>query len=224
MCEPVSLATAASLAATAIGSTMQIQGQKKAQSAQQDVANAERIRQQGFQQRQQSEVDAAIPQVSRPQVETNMAAATGQREAALREASPTQTGYLPGQGNGPQVVRDEVDRRRAEVADYTGQQAAARAKIGGWADALYGVRTNVARTAQNVQTQGGFARGSLTPMQSEMSAAGYQGEGMRTGGDLAVLAGRAIPAASSAFGANKVGGWGGIFGGSKAATSSNPLG
>ena len=199
MCEPVSLMTAASLAATAVGTGMQIRGQQQARSAQNDAVAAERIRQQGIQERQAGVTAQATEQAAPERVQQATTDATAVRDAALRAATPAQTGYMPGQSSGPQIVRDEVDRQRQVAANFTNQQGGARAALGGWADSLFGLRQGIGRAQQNLQTQAGFARGSGSVLPLEMDKAGMAGQGMRTAGDLFVTAPRLASGLSGMF-------------------------
>lgn len=208
MCEPT---TIAALAATAIGSAMQIQGQRQAQRAQQGAIEAESVRQRGYQQEAQGYVDTAREGAARPQVENATARAAGEREAANREAAAVPTamgGYLPGQTAGPQVVRDEVDRQRGIAAAFTGQQAGARANLGGWTDALMGVRTGIGRAGEGVAQAASFGRGSAGVLGNELQAASQKGALMRGLGDATVAFG---PLAATTN-------WGSVFGGAPAVT------
>lgn len=190
MCDPVSAISAAALAA---GTGAQIMGQNQARKAQRGVVAAERGRQQGYQERQAAAVDTATQGASRPAVEAATAERTAARAADLREAAPQQTGYLPGQSAGPQIVRDEVDRQRGIVSAFTNQQGDARAALGGFGDAVFRANTGIGRAAQDVGVQGGFARGSAGLLPLDLNAASYKGQGLRTAGDLLVLAGTAAP-------------------------------
>jgi hypothetical protein len=182
MCDPVTLAVSAGLAAAGTG--LQMAGQQKAVNAQRDAANAERIRQRGYQDQQAASVAQATDRAAAPRVEQDMAAETARREADLRAVSQPQTAYLPGQDSGPQIVRDEVDRNRSVASAFTNQQAGARANLGGWQDALFGVNRDLGRFGQDITTQSGFAQGSRALLPGDTDAARMRGQGLRTAGDL----------------------------------------
>jgi hypothetical protein len=214
MCEPT---TIAALAATAVGSAMQMQGQRQAQRAQRGAVEAENTRQRGYQQQAMGYVDTAREGASRPEVESATARAVDERATANRAAAAVPQamgGYLPGQAGAPQIVRDEVDRQRGIASLFAGQQADARAGLGGWSDALQGVRTGITRSGQGIAMQGSFGRGSAGVLGNELQAAGGAGAGMRALGDAVVTFG---PAAATRFGGSD--GWGRVFsrsGGTKA--------
>lgn len=208
MCEPTTLAALA-LATTAAGTGMQMHGQRQAQKAQQGAVEAETVRQRGYQQQAQGYVDTAREGAARPEVDSATARATGEREIANRAAAAVPAamgGYLPGQMAGPQIVRDEVDRQRGLASAFTSQQAGARANLGGWNDALMGVRTGIIRSGQGIAQQGSFGRGSAGVLGNELQAAGGAGAGMRMLGDAVTTFG---PMAATSFGGTN--GWGNIF-------------
>lgn len=204
MCSP---ALGVALGSAVVGSAMQMQGQRQAQAAQSRTMAAEQARQDSFAAASRDRVGTATDRVGAPATIAATEAATADRAAELRRVSTPATGqYLPGQGDAPQIVRDEIERRRAEAAGYLDQQGDARARLGGWGDALFGARQEIGRSGQDVATEAGFARGSAAVLPAELRAAQQRGQGWRTAGDLVTAGGMlGAPYASK--------GWNWAFGG-----------
>lgn len=186
MCD---VTTALMVGATALGSGLQIMGQDQAHRAQAEVARQTAQAQRGF---RNTAIDSAMrgtEVASRPAVEDGIERNRQSRVAAYAPAIAPQSGYLPGQSAGPQIVRDAIDRTRTEVAGDVGQRAGALARLGGWSDALYGVSRDIRRTGEEAPVQASFARGvgGLLPLRT--AAAGYRGSMLRTAGDLVTGAG-----------------------------------
>ena len=141
-------------------------------------------------------------------------------------ASPAATGYLPGQTNAPQVVRDAMDAERAKTAAVLGQQADALGAMRGWGDTMFGINRTVAQTGESVARQADAARGNArvaaAGAESDARNAAYQqavdnyrmglatqtGAGLRAVGDIAKGAGNL----GVSYGMNPSG-WAGLFGG-----------
>jgi hypothetical protein len=212
MCNPVA---AIAIGSALAGTAMQVQGQRQATRAQNDVASAERIRQDGSRARSIAFTDTAREGASRGTTDQAMAQSAAERAVDYRAAAPVpaaQGGYLPGQGGGPQVVRDEVDRQRGLAAAFSNQQAGARANLGGWSDALFGARTGIARAGQGAAQESSFSRGSASLLPGDMQAAAQRGANWRMAGDL--VAGGGNLAAGTYGGPN---GWGSLFSSAPAA-------
>jgi hypothetical protein len=208
MCEPTTIALGISAAAAAAGTGMQIQGQRAADQERAGVIRNAITEQQGARNRGVEAALSTLPAVSRPAIDASITSAAGDRVADYGAATAPQGGYLPGQSAAPQVVRDAVDRGRADTSGYLGQRADALGRLGGWSDALFGVRQNIGRAGEGVAMAGSAGRGAASLLPGALQAAGGAGSGWRMAGDLTNLAGQFAGAYGGA-----PGGWGSIFGG-----------
>jgi len=178
--------------------------------AQAGATNAEIGRQRGFQDASFSALDRTVRGTDRATVDADAAAAAQSRRAAARTAAAPAmaAGYLPGMAGAPQIVRDETDRRRALANMFVDQQIGARATLGGFDDADLRQRIAAGRSAQDIATQAGFARGSASVLPAARMAAGTRGQNLRTAGQLVQTAGML---GGMTYGGPR--GWGSLFGG-----------
>lgn len=237
MCDPVSAVVVGS---AAVGSAMQIAGQSQARGAMARTLTEATNRQAGFTDRDialQREdlgrqrvfrgqaMDAAAEgqrAFEQPVIRAAMDAGTADRGAAYRAAVAMPTDYLPGQGAGPQIVRDYVDGRRATEGARVGAMADSLAAQGGWQDALFGAGVAQQRAGDNIRFINNAAGGSaalttqarganravaqsyadLLPLQYQV--AGQRGAPLRTAGDL-------VMGASMLAAPHLRSGWGSVF-------------
>lgn len=205
MCEP---ATAVAVGSALAGTALQYRGMQEASNAEADAIRAETGRQTRLADASRARVDQALSGVSRQSLDAETERATADRTVELRAAGrdlPNAGAYLPGQDSAPQIVRDEVDRRRALTEAFLDSNATNRARLGGWGDALFGGNIGIGRSAQDVATNAGFARGSASVLPLEQRGAMARGANTRMLGDLTVLGGTmAAPYAGK--------GWASLFG------------
>ena len=241
MCEPTTIALAG-LALSAVGTGVSavsgMQARKATQRAADESmrntaeANKRSIERAKATNEQQSQANQQIAQTvtQAPEKITEVAGEQDQaaqiRAAQYRAASPAATGYLPGQTNAPQVVRDAMDAERAKTAAVLGQQADALGAMRGWGDTMFGINRTVAQTGESVARQADAARGNArvaaAGAESDARNAAYQqavdnyrmglatqtGAGLRAVGDIAKGAGNL----GVSYGMNPSG-WAGLFGG-----------
>lgn len=240
MCDPVSIAIAGAALSVA-GTGASAVGSMRARDAtnaatQQAMANTAAANRRAYERAAATNEDQArantqaintvtqaAPRVAQAPAELEQAAAlrTGQYMAA----SPAETGYLPGQVNAPQVVRDAVDAQRAKTAVSLGQQAAGLGNMRGWGDTVFGINRTVQQTGETAGQIAGAARGNarvaaagaagderlLGQQQAldnfRIGLATQTGSGMRAIGDVA----KGVGNIGVAYGLNPSG-WAGIFG------------
>lgn len=233
MCE---VATAIAVGAAVVGTYMQQQGQARREDAA-AAATIGATNRDAERERNNRNADAAsrdrasarettarnavlnvIPEAARETMDTSMEGAANERRAAYDAAAPAETAYLPGQGGGPAVVRDAVDRERAKGRAELGTRADALATLGSWGDALGGLRRSIGRAGEEAGFQGMYGRGdqSLEALRAQTDAtlgrsndtlaraamlrAGTAGAGLRTAGNATVALGTAAaPYASGAI-------------------------
>jgi hypothetical protein len=197
MCEFTTAAYIAAALAVAGTAAQQI-GQQQARKAESAAVQAEALRQEEFSRRQRKAIDTGREAFEEPTIQAAQDKAAGERETAYRAAaSPSIAGYLPGQSDAPQVVRDAVDSRRVANADTLGGEAQRKAALEAWSDALLGGRIAIGRSAQDVSREASFAQGSRSAGAMEQSAAKMKGQGWRTAGDMLQLAGQVVGMGSS---------------------------
>lgn len=206
MCDPVSASFAVSAALAAAGTGMQMQGQRQADNERAGVIRNAITEQQSASQRGMAAALSSLPAADRPAIESSMTGAAADRAADYATATAPQGGYLPSQSAAPQVVRDAVDRGRAETAGYLGARSDALGRLGGWSDALFGVRQNIGRAGEGVTAAAGAGRGAASLLPGALQGAGAAGSGWRMAGDLTNMAGQFAGAYGGA-----PGGWGSIF-------------
>jgi hypothetical protein len=207
MCEPTTIALGVSAALTALGTGAQIHGQREADTERASTIRNAITEQQGARDRGMGAALSTLPAVERPAIDAAMDRAAADRGADYAAATAPQGGYLPSQAAAPQVVRDAVDRGRADTAGYLGQRSDALGRLGGWSDALFGVRQGVGRAGEGVAAATSAGRGAASLLPGALQAAGGAGSGWRLAGDLMNMAGQFAGAAGGT-----PGGWGSIFG------------
>lgn len=215
---------------------MQVQGQRRAADAQ-AASTIRSTNRDADRERDNRDADAAargrasarettarnavlnvVPEAARETMDPVQAQAADSRRAAYDAAAPAETAYLPGQGDGPAVVREAVDRERAKGRAELSTRADALARLGSWGDALGGLRRSIGMAGEEAGFQGMYGRGdqNLTALRAatdatlarandtrsraEMLRAGTAGAGLRTAGNATVALGSAAsPYASSAL-------------------------
>ena len=205
MCEPTTVALGVSAAAAALGTGLQVAGQRQQEDAQAATIRRQTVAQEGIRGRAMESAMAATDAVAPGRVEADTAAAVADRRQSLAAAISPEGGYLPGQSAGPQIVRDAVDRGRADGAAYLGARADGAARMGGWNDVLFGIGQQIRRGSEGVNAAGSASRGTAGLLPGQMAGAASAGSGYRLAGDLVNIAGQA----AGAYGG---GNWGSIFG------------
>jgi len=185
MCFPP-LVAAAIMAA---GAGMKYFGEKKAEKASIRTFNAERARQRGFEDEQHGRFEDSLASTRKVFDPAEQAAAADARNAALiaatKSADPGAEGYLPGSSSAPAVVAAAAENAGAAANSRTAGLARALATLGGLTDQLQQNDIRIGRNGQIIGQLGGFKRGSLGVLQSELDAAKQKGRTLRTLGGLA---------------------------------------
>lgn len=201
----------AGIALAAGGDGMNYIGQQKAQHAMTNTFNRERERQKGFEQEQVGKFQNSLDSTRQVTDPNAQAAAADKRTAFLsaltRSASPAAGGYaMPGSGNAPQMVATAADAAGAKADAQTAGLAKALGALGGMDDQMLTNNINIGRNSQDIGQIGGFARGSMDVLQSEMDAAKQKGATWRTLGGLAQSIGSAMLSGGIGGGAGAGGG------------------
>jgi len=183
MCEPTTIAIAASAAGTAAS----IAGQKKAQRAMGSAQAAENIRQGAL----RDEANAIFSEsLSSNSAKNRVAAETG--AAAKRDAA--YTADLAGGkraevassygAEAPQVVADESAARGAAGKMGSAIDARNKAVLAGFGDATNATAVKNARARVNTGVVGDFMKGSSSAHGVEMDYASHRGDSLKTVGDI----------------------------------------
>lgn len=199
---PIPLAVA--IAAMVAGSAMKAMGQNKADKASLRTFNRERDRQRAFEGEQTKRFEDSLESTRRLTDTDAQVAAAAAREAALTEgvksAGPAAEGYLPGSSTENQVVAEASAKAGAASEAQTAGLARALAAMGGVDDMMQQNNIRIHRNSQHIDQIGGFKRGSLDVLQSEMEAAKRKGAALRTLGSLAQAFGQMAAGAPSSTG------------------------
>jgi len=184
MCDPVSLAIT-SLVATGAGTAMQAAGARKSRKAMDAAANAERLRQRGYQQ----EADALFAEsLSKQNAEQQM---KGMSDAEATRLATTQSAQqaapvvgIPTQGETPTVVADETSARVGTGNAQAAQDAATRAAMASFGDLQLGNALMNTRYGQQQGQIGRNMQGSAGVLGIEMDAASRRGDSLKGIGSL----------------------------------------
>lgn len=184
MCDPVSLAVT-SLVATGAGTAVQAAGARKSQKAMSAAANAERLRQQGYQREADSLFAESLSKQGADAQNEGVAAAEAKRTAVTQAAqTPTAVVNIPTQGATPTVVADETSARVGAGNAQAAMDAANRAALSSFGDVQLG---NALLNTRYGQQQGHIGRnmqGSASVLQLEMEAAKRKGDNLMGIGSL----------------------------------------
>lgn len=191
MCLP---ALAIAALATGIGGALSYAGQQKADHAMTRTFTRERERQKGFEADEIAKFQDSLNQAGNMADPNAQDAATAAREHVLsgvtKTADPAASGYLPSAGSAPTIVANAGAQAGAAANARTSQLAHALAALGGTQDVLQKTNIGIGRNSQEIGQIGGFKRGSLDVLQSEMDAAKQKGSTLRMLGGLAQSVGQ----------------------------------
>ena len=184
MCDPVSLAVT-SLVATGAGTAMQAAGARKSRKAMDAAANAERLRQRGYQQEADSLFAESLSKQGAEQQMKGISDAEAARLAATQgaqQAAPVVS--VPTQGATPTVVADETAARVGTGNAQAAQDAATRAALASFGDVQLGNALMNTRYGQQQGQIGRNMQGSASVLGLEMDAASRKGDSLNTFGSL----------------------------------------
>lgn len=170
--------------------------QQQAQSQVSDARNSklrdERLRQQQLGQEADTRMRQELETQSRPAVEQEQNKQTQVRQAVYDKATPSvdaaTASYLTGPST-PSEVKSDLASHITTAIRRGRATAAAQAKLGGTADASLQGQFDLARGGQDLNAIGSKSRASTNILPYELQNANNAGEGWRTVGDVANLAG-----------------------------------
>jgi hypothetical protein len=196
---------------------MQAAGASKSRKAMNAAANAERLRQRGYQQEADSLFAESLSKQGAEQQVKGISDAEAARLATTQgaqQAAPVVS--VPTQGATPTVVADETAARVGTGNAQAAQDAATRAALASFGDVQLGNALMNTRYGQQQGQIGRNMQGSAGVLGLEMDAASRKGDSLNTfgsllnaGGQLAGLGagmgwGAAAPATSAATTANSI--------------------
>lgn len=181
----IPFAVLASLFLSAASAGVNSMAARKQQRARDDVLEAERIRQRGYDketgelntQSQDRYQDYSGKQAVKAQD-------LGDYFSAQTQSGPNESAGAIMPSASSDVVNNEIARQSGEAAAYTGQQAGALADLRSFGDLLGDTSLLQARDASKIGQIGGFKRGSADIVPYELEAAMQKGGGMRTFADI----------------------------------------
>jgi flagellar capping protein FliD len=202
MCLPV--LAIAGLAAMAGGAGLNYLGQQKADHALSHTFNKERSRQQEFEAEQNAKFQDSLNSTANVADPAAEAAAAARRTQALTAATKSVAApgmFMPGSSSAPAVVNAEATAAGKRADTRTSALAAALGSLGGMGDLMQANNIDIAHNSGDIAQIGGFKRGSLDVLQSEMDAAKRKGSTLRTLGGLAQSIGQAMLSGGAGAGA-----------------------
>ena len=192
MCDPVS----ASIALTVAGTTAQAAAANKAKKAMAGAANAERIRQRGYNQSSEAALEESKSFSEKSLQDKRMEESVADRQAAY--AADAEAARAPvaavgqniaGDQSGNAVVQAESSRRTGDAIGAALQRGNAMANMQGFNDLQLGNALYNNRISQRQNLLGSFMKGSADVLPFEMQAASQKGQNLATLGQLLNTAG-----------------------------------
>ena len=216
MCDPVSLAIT-SLAATAAGTAAQAAGARRSQKAMAAAANAERLRQQGYQREADALFAESLSKQGADAQKQGISAAEAARLAASTDAQSTAPVVsVPTQGETPTIVADETSARVGAGNIQAALDARNRAALAAFGDVQLGNALLNTRYGQQQGQIGCNMQGSSSVLGLEMEAAKNRGNNLMGIGSL-LNAGGQIAGMGAGMG------WGAPAAAAPAATTANSI-
>lgn len=192
------------------GSALNMVGNNQAAHAQEDANNAERRRQQVLTNQQQSLFKDSLSKAGELNTPDAQNKAIADRTAALTAGMPSATApgsYLPGSSSAPTVVAAAADKSGAATNAYTGNLAAAMARMGAPGDQLLTTNIGIGRNSGLIDQAATTKADSAAVLAAELRAAAHKGAFLRGIGSLASSIGGAM--AGGGAGGGAIGGAGG---------------
>lgn len=191
------------LALMAAGTLSSYIGAKQAEHAKLAAYNNERDRQKGFEGEQAERFKDSLAKAGDVTSDEAIAAAKNKRESTLSAAiapAATSANYLPGSSSAPAVVADAKGQAATTSRATSQNLASTLAALGGTGDQIQNLNIGLNRNSDQINQIGGFARGSMGVLDSEMQAAAAKGGLLRGLGSLATTIGGAWMGAGMAGG------------------------
>lgn len=182
MCDPIVIAGLALSAGSAVVNSNAASADTRARDA---VLAAELRRQSGF----DTEAAALNKQSQERYVDfaPQMAERTGSIGDYLSSSvvpDPNSSAPSPLPSSSSPIINQEIDKQRGAAQDYVDQQTGALANMKAFGDLLGEISIGQGRDATQINTIGGFKRGSQNIVPYELNEAAKAGDGMRFLGDL----------------------------------------
>lgn len=191
MCDPITIAGLALTAGATVANTM---AQNKVAKARSQVMEAERIRQNQYDQeaqalntQSQDRYKTFGPDMEKRGAELGGYFANQTMPATDVTGAPTE--IMPQTDS--TITVQETGKQKSDAAKYTGQQAQALGNLRSFGDYLGGVSRQQAREAGLIGQIGGFKKGSSEVTPFELDAAGHKGDSLKMLGDVLQFAGGA---------------------------------
>jgi hypothetical protein len=181
MCDPMTIASVALSAGSAVANNAAANQQAQAQAA---AMAAERSRQRVF-----DDEGRGVNEQARNRFE-NISEQQDQKTRDLTEVFSGEanrgadviSAALPRTSSNITMQNDERERGRA--SDFANQQGEAMARMRSFADLFGGLGRDTAQDASQIGMIGGFKRGSQGVLPFELEAASMKGQGLRTAADI----------------------------------------
>ena len=190
MCDPFSLA----IAATAVGTGLQYRAQQQRESEMRGLQRVETERQDRLFNESKQLFDKNRGEYERPDVDAKMAEAASARQQQYAQAdanAPRANEALPGSTGGNVVVL-EAFRQAAEAAKQrAAQQGASRAELASFGDFMGDAAITTGRRSGDIGMLGSFSQGSANILPLELQSAATRQRGAATIGNLLVGLGTA---------------------------------
>lgn len=182
MCEPVTIASAAALAA---GTVMSGVGRQQANKAYFGAANAEGTRQRAFGEQAYGAFTRGLDKMEPGTEQASLKDAQAKRTAAA-QANVTNFSAIPagGVGTAPKVITDAYERGAKSARDYGLDYGARTGTLEGYGDRLFSRGVDIGRTRQDIDKYGNFSRGSMSVLPVELEGAQTKGSSLRGWGEL----------------------------------------
>lgn len=165
----------ASLIASAAGTAASYAGAEKVKKQQKRMLDIEGERQREYQDRIDRRVAQTGSQVDRLATERQMQAGAQQRMSAMPDVAPPAGEYIQGVSDAPEVVKSDLARVFLNELQRGKGEMRARAKLGGYKDAMLAQQFALARSGQDVGREVGFSQGSQGALGAELDAAHFKG-------------------------------------------------
>lgn len=159
------------------------QAQDAVNSERQSKMNLERQRQSAIGEKVKARMEQELQNQARPQQEQQLEKDVQTREAAYAPAAGT--GDYVASPSAPKEVRSDMAVRMVDALKRGRQQAGALAKLGARSDQAFDNNLALAHSAQDLNTFGGFSRGSSAVLPYELQGANGKGDSWRTVADVA---------------------------------------
>lgn len=205
MCDPVTM-TMISMAATGIGTAMQMKSQADARDEQQAIIRRNDENQSKLTQKNADALVGAREGFARENFDSALSNETAQLTQKYQDVQSD--GQIPGQFSygkreTPQVVKDFEMKERGKAKDFTNDYAAKLAAMSGFGETMFDKNIGTARAGEVMDMNRSFMQGSNLVAENQLAssqanAGSPLGDLLVTGGQLGMAYGLKAPATASA--------------------------